>query len=143
MLFQCMQTNRRRMMKVLILVLLCSMAFARTSYWGEYEDEASRLIRDSGDAGLTTILSEAVDEIANDVKWTGTRRECHDLFRNYLAIQIGITPPVNWDAEITDAKDVRVDFQNFMNNIIINNKQLTEASKALILTYAEANADFE
>lgn len=130
-------------MKVLILVLLCSMAFARTSYWGEYEQEASRLIRDSGDAGLTTILSEAVDEIANNIKWTGTRRECHDLFRNYLAIQIGIVPPANWDAEISDAKDARIDFQNFMNNITVNDRRLTDASKARILNYAEANVDFE
>lgn len=119
------------------------LADARTSYWGEYEEEASRLMRDSGDAGLTLLLSQAVDEIANDSNWTGTRKECHDLFRDYLATQVGIEPPVNWDAEITDVDDARVDFMNFMNSIVVNDRRLTAESKALILTYAGSNAVFE
>ena len=92
---------------------------------------------------FTTVLSAAVDEIANNIKWTGTRKECHDLFRNYISNQMNIVPPSNWDAEVTDAQDVRIDFMNFMDQIQINNRQLTEESKLLILNFAEANATFE
>ncbi len=128
---------------LLLLVLVPGVAFARTSYWGEYEAEASRLIRDQGDVGLTNLLAFAVDEIASDAKWTGTRKECHDLFRNFLAAGVGITPPANWDADVTDAQDVAVDFMTFMDNVVVNDRQLTQASKDAILGFARTTAEFE
>ena len=134
--------KEKKMKKILTLclIMVCGIAFARTSYWGEYEQEASREIRDLGDAGLTQLISEGVDQIANDIKWTGTRKECHDLFRNYLATQINI-PLTNWDAEVTDAQDATVDFMRFMDQIRINNKQITAESKILILDFAKANIE--
>jgi hypothetical protein len=127
----------------LLLLLAPSIAFARTSYWGEYEAEASRLIRDQGDVGLTNLLGLAVDAIANDARWTGTRKQAHDLFRNYLATAVGITPPANWDADVTDAQDVAVDLMTFMDRVVVNNRRLTQASKDAILDFARTNAEFE
>ncbi len=128
---------------VLCVGMVCGIAVARTSYWGEYEAEASRELRDLGDAGLTSALSLAVDEIANDARWTGTRKEAHDLVRDFLATHVGITPPANWDAEVSDTQDAAVDFMTFMDGLVVDDQRLTQGAKDAILAYARANAEFE
>lgn len=137
---------KRTWLVVLLVIAVVAFAFiaqARTSYWGEYEAEASRELRDLGDAGLTDAISLAVDEIANDARWTGTRKEAHDLFRDFLATHVGITPPANWDAEVSDAQDAAVDFMAFMDGLVVDDQRLTQAAKDAILAYARANAAFE
>lgn len=130
---------------IISLLLVGDLVLARTSYWGEYEEQINENLRRPSRTieDFTTTLSEAVDTIALDSRWTGTRKEAHDLFRNYIAIAMGVTPPANWDANVSDAQDAAVEFMSFLDAVQVNGNILTEASKISILDFARTNAEFE
>ena len=130
---------------ILAIMLIGSAVAQRSSYWGEYENLMEDIFGHPNRVtpSLDDSLKVVIGAIGADPRWTGTGLEIHDLYRDLLATELGITPPADWDADVTDGEDAAVAIARFLNQLKVNGLLLTDASQQLIIDFTRSNTDLD